>query len=81
MSRLEAIRSATLNAAKLLGIENKLGAVEPGMDADVMLIEGNPLEDLEALKRVRIVGKSGRWYRTKYPEAPDFWEGYGLFMK
>lgn len=75
MSRLEAVQSATLNAARLLGIESRLGTVEPGKKADVALVDGNPLEDLDALRCVRLVGKGGRWFRPAHPEAPDFWQG------
>jgi len=72
MTNIEAIRTATLNAAKLLGREKTLGTIEPGKYADVALIAGNPLEDLHALRRVRLVGKGGVWYKPKYPELPDF---------
>ncbi|MFA6449824.1 MAG: amidohydrolase family protein [bacterium] len=81
MSKIEAIRAVTLEAAKLLGIDDKIGSVEPGKDADVILIEGNPLEDLVALKRVRIIGKGGRWYRSKYSDPLDFWPGFGPLME
>lgn len=80
LSRLDAMRAATLNAAELLGIGDRLGAIEPGMCADVIMIQGNPLEDIDAISRIRMVGKGGRWYKTKYPELPDFWPGFGLIM-
>lgn len=76
MSRLEAIQAATLNAAKLLGRGQQLGTIEPGKKADVALVDGDPLEDLDALRRVRLVGKGGRWFRPKHAEVPDFWPGY-----
>ena len=81
LSRLEAIRAATLYAAELLGVENKLGSIETGKDADVILIDGNPLEDLDALRRIRFIGKSGRWFKPVFPELPDFWPGHGLLLK
>lgn len=76
MSKLEAIQAATLNAAKLLRREHQYGTVEPGKKADVILIDGNPLEDLDALRRVKLVGRAGRWFRPKHPETPDFWPGH-----
>ena len=76
MSKLDAIRSATLDAARLVNRENRLGSVEPGKLANVALVEGNPLEDLDALRRVRLVGKNGEWFRPKHQELPDFWPGF-----
>jgi imidazolonepropionase-like amidohydrolase len=81
MTNIEAIRTATLNAAKLLGRDRTLGAIEPGKFADVMLVAGDPLEDIYAMRRVRLVGKGGRWYRPKYPETPDFWPGFSIAFK
>lgn len=76
LSRLEAIQSATINAAKLVGREKQLGAVEAGKRSDIALIEGDPLEDLRALKKVRLVGKGGNWFRPAHNEVPDFWPGF-----
>ncbi|MFA6447922.1 MAG: amidohydrolase family protein [bacterium] len=81
LTKIEAIRAATLNAAKLLQREKTLGSVEPGMYADVSLVAGNPLEDLYSLRRVRLVGKGGRWHRPKHPELPDFWPGFSITFK
>jgi len=81
MSKHDAIKSATLDAARFVGRSETLGAVEPGKHADVMLVEGNPLEDLHALRRVRLVGKSGRWFKPKHPELPDFWPGHSITFK
>jgi len=76
MAPPEALRAATIDAARLVGREKELGTVEPGKRADVVLFDGNPLEDLDALRRVRLVGRSGSWYRPKHPEVPDFWPGH-----
>lgn len=78
MTPIEAIRSATLDAARFVGEEKNLGSVEPGKSADVVLVEGNPLEDLDALRRPRLVGRAGRWFRPKHNELPDFWQGHSV---
>jgi len=81
MSRLEAVRAATLYAADLLGLEGELGAVEPGMAADLLLVDGDPLADLHALKRPRLVGRGGRWFRPTHAESPDFWGDHGVVRR
>jgi imidazolonepropionase-like amidohydrolase len=55
------LQAATTNAALLIG-EPRLGVVEPGAFADVIAVEGNPLEDLSAIERVRFVMKGGEVY-------------------
>ena len=62
MKPLEAIRAATTRAAELLRMEKQLGAVEPGKYADIIAVEGNPLEDIRALRRVNFVMKAGQVY-------------------
>src|SRR6266403_1334133 len=61
MTPEQALRSATTNAAELLGKEKELGAVAPGYFADLLAVEGNPLANIDvAIKNVRWVMKSGR---------------------
>jgi imidazolonepropionase-like amidohydrolase len=60
MSPLFAIRTATLNAAELLGWSERVGAIEPGKLADIIAVDGNPLEDVRVLERVTFVMKDGR---------------------
>lgn len=55
-----AIRAATLTAAEALGLEGDLGIIAPGALADLVLLEGNPLEDIANLRRVRAVLANGR---------------------
>ena len=59
MSPLEAIRSATTVAAQLLGLEGKIGAVEPGAFADLVAMAGDPLQDVAVLQRIDWVMKGG----------------------
>ncbi len=77
LSRLEVLRAATSHAAKLLRLEQHLGAVLPGMAADLVLLDGDPLADLRAVRRPRLVGSLGRWYRPTHAETPDFWGDRG----
>lgn len=59
MTPLRAIQAATLVNAELLGWQDRIGAVEPGRFADLIAVEGNPLADVSALRRVRFVMKGG----------------------
>jgi len=63
MTPLQAIRAATLETAKAFRVDNRIGSLEPGKDADLVCFKGNPLEDIEMLQqpeRVAIVFKKGR---------------------
>lgn len=55
----EALRSATVDAARLLHLE-KIGGIAPGLAADVIAVDGNPLQDVDALGRVRFVMARGK---------------------
>jgi imidazolonepropionase-like amidohydrolase len=59
MSPLEAIQTATLNAARLLKIDDRLGTLEEKKIADVVAVEGNPQADIRALRNVVFVMKEG----------------------
>lgn len=66
LSAMEAIVSATSAAAEALGLEQVTGTLRPGLAADVIVVEGNPLERISALKQVNVVMKAGRLIvRTK----------------
>jgi imidazolonepropionase-like amidohydrolase len=60
MPPLKAIQAATLVDAELLGWQDRIGAIEPGKLADVVALEGNPVEDISAVRRVRFVMKGGQ---------------------
>jgi imidazolonepropionase-like amidohydrolase len=62
LTPLDALRSATLNPARFLGLADSLGSVAPGKLADLVLLEGNPLTDITALRRVQGVVAGGRYY-------------------
>src|SRR5215217_8103725 len=60
MTSLEAIRVATLQGARLLGIDDEAGSLERGNRADVISVVGNPLEDVSVLENVHLVMKDGQ---------------------
>jgi imidazolonepropionase-like amidohydrolase len=59
MSEMDAIRSATVNASKLLKIDNELGTVSVGKLADLVAVKGDPLEDISLLENIDFVMKDG----------------------
>ncbi|HEX8640954.1 MAG TPA: amidohydrolase family protein [Allosphingosinicella sp.] len=60
MSPAEAIASATTGAARLLGLENEIGRIAPGMSADLIAVAGDPLTDVRVLERVEFAMVRGR---------------------
>ncbi len=65
MTPMQAIKSATSVAARLLDEEDSLGAVAPGRYADLVAVAGDPLSDIEEMQRVRFVMKEGTVYRSE----------------
>ena len=63
LTPLEAIQAATIGAAEHLQIEDEVGALRPGMAADLIAVAGDPLADVTELERVRFVMRAGRVYR------------------
>jgi len=62
MAPIDAIRAATVNAAELVGDPQNLGALEAGKYADIVAVEGDPLQDISTLMRPRFVMKEGKVY-------------------
>ena len=58
-----ALQAATVNAAKLLGAGQHIGAIRQGMDADLLLVDGNPLQDIAATERISLVVFKGERIR------------------
>jgi imidazolonepropionase-like amidohydrolase len=63
MPPMEAIKAATLHGAKLMRIDNELGTVEKGKIADLVAVEGDPLQNIALLKTIRFVMKEGVVYK------------------
>jgi imidazolonepropionase-like amidohydrolase len=63
-SPMDALVSANARAAEALRISDSVGSLAPGMQADIIAIEGNPLDDITAVRRVVFVMKAGKVYRN-----------------
>jgi imidazolonepropionase-like amidohydrolase len=60
LSPLQALSAATTAPARLIGRESELGAIEPGRQADLGVLDGDPREDIANVRRIRLVVKGGR---------------------
>jgi hypothetical protein len=65
LTPLEALQTATLNPARILGLAGSLGSIEAGKFADLVLLDANPLEDIRHTQEVRAVVADGRLYRRE----------------
>ena len=65
MTPAQAIQSATSVSAELLGWEDQVGAIAPGMYADIIAVHGNPLDDISELEDVDFVMKNGVVYKNQ----------------
>ena len=63
MSNKDALRSATIESAKLLRMEEMLGQIKPGMLADIIAVKKNPIEDISSVENVSFVMKDGVIYK------------------
>jgi hypothetical protein len=63
LSPLEALRTATLNPARVLEMADSLGTIEPGKLADMVLLDANPVKDIRNTQKIRAVVADGRLYR------------------
>jgi imidazolonepropionase-like amidohydrolase len=63
MKPLDAIKSATIISAELLGWQDKIGSIEPGKLADIIAVKGDPLNDIKVLRDVKFVMKYGEIYK------------------
>jgi imidazolonepropionase-like amidohydrolase len=63
LSPAKAIQTATLRSAECLGLAERLGTLEPGKEADLLVVDGDPLEDITVLRRrdrLALVMQAGR---------------------
>ncbi|MBI4539043.1 MAG: amidohydrolase family protein [Gemmatimonadetes bacterium] len=60
MTPAEAIRAGTVSAAELLGVADRTGKIAPGMEADLLVLDRSPLEDIRAVQDLLVVISNGR---------------------
>ena len=65
LTPVQALQAGTVNAAELMGWSDRIGAIRPGMFADMVAIQGDPLRDIELLKHVQFVMKDGVIYKDE----------------
>jgi imidazolonepropionase-like amidohydrolase len=70
---MEAIQAATLVPARAMGLEKELGTIEKGKRGDLILIDGNPLEDIHNTRNVEYVISNGSMYHTA-----ELWQSVGF---
>jgi imidazolonepropionase-like amidohydrolase len=63
MTPMEVLTGATLDNAKFFRAADRIGSVEPGKLADLVLVEGDPLREIGSMRRVRRVMLNGKWIR------------------
>ena len=66
MTPLQAIQTATVNDADLLGWTSKIGTLEPGKWADIIAVDGDPLHDITTLQHIKFVMKGGEVVKNQY---------------
>src|SRR5699024_7874615 len=47
LEEIEALKAITINPAEILGLEDRIGSIEPGKDADIVIFDGNPIKDID----------------------------------
>jgi imidazolonepropionase-like amidohydrolase len=70
---LEAIQAATIVPARAMGMDKELGTIEAGKRADLIVVNGNPLEDIHNIRNVEFVMTGGKMYKTD-----KLWESAGF---
>lgn len=66
MTAMQAITAATRAAARTMGMEDRIGSIQPGKQADLLVVDGDPTTDIAALSRVRLVMLAGRTIFQKH---------------
>src|SRR5690348_15820560 len=69
MTPIQALRSATIMPAKMLGADNDIGSIEAGKYADILAVSGDPTKDISSLLKITMIMKGGVVYRNDLPPA------------
>ncbi len=64
LTPMDAIRAATAVPARVMGLANDSGTIAPGLRADLIVVDGNPLERISDIRKVTMVSAGGRLYDT-----------------
>ena len=70
MTTAQSLMAGTSVGAELLGLSNKVGALKPGLLADIVAVPGNPVDDIKVTQHVMFVMKEGVIYRNDRVAAP-----------
>ena len=62
MSAVQVLQTATINDARLLGMDGRIGVIKDGALADIIAVDGDPAQDFTAINRVKFVMKAGTVY-------------------
>jgi len=65
LPNISILKAVTINGAKALGISDKIGSIERDKLADLLIVKGNPLEDIKAARDIELVIKGGVAYYPK----------------
>jgi imidazolonepropionase-like amidohydrolase len=65
MTPVQTIRAATIDAAQLMGWQDRVGSVEAGKFADLVAVTGDPISDITELERVKFVMKGGHVFKNE----------------
>ena len=69
LTPMQALQTATLNPAKFLGTSADMGTVEKGKIADLVLLDANPLEDINNTRKIQAVVLAGRYFSRAQLDA------------
>ena len=64
LSTVEVLKTATVNAAEILDLSDQIGSIAPGLSADIIAVDADPLADLRVLGTVKFVMKEGKVVKT-----------------
>jgi imidazolonepropionase-like amidohydrolase len=65
LTPMQAIQAATISASDLIGLKEKTGSLSKGKYADIVAVEGNPLEDIRRMEKMKFVMKEGKVYKNQ----------------